>query len=812
MKRSEAPPWCCGLLLLLLSPVAWAQSSSLQLTVTDENASAVSGAIVQLQGQAIARCITDQAGRCSLRSPAGSYTLTIRKDGFYTYTNDDLRISEVGQLDVALAHVQEVKESVNVVASTPQIDPAQVANTQSLGTQEIIDIPYPTTRDIRQALPLIPGVVRDLSGRTHVSGGSSYQTLDTLDGFNISHPVTGTLDLRFSSDAVRAINVQQSRYSTQFGQASAGVIGFETGIGDDHLRFSATNFIPSVSTKKGINFDKWTPRATLSGPIVKGKAWYLLAPDTEYDNNIITDLPSGADNNPLWRVSNLAKLQVNLSQRNILSGSFLLNHLHSDYEGLSLFRPKETTLIDVHGAQLATIKDQYYFSDGMLLEAGAAVNQYSDRSTPLGTMQYVLTPGPAQGNYFESTRGNARRVEGIANLYLPPLRLAGQHEIQLGIQADRIDDTQHIQRRPIDILRQDGTLYGRIVFSGPPGFSQNNLELGAYLEDRWSPLERLLLQPGIRFERDRIVGRLVAAPRLGVTYQLSARGDTKLSAGVGIFHDPTNLEIVTRPLQGSDLRYVYDASGTTVAGPPLPTSFSLNPDTLQVPRFLNWSLGLERRLGDATFLHAEYMRRSGSRGFGYTNRSSNPLVGDYLLTNTRRDRYRALQISLRHQLHEKHEVLVAYTRSRARSNEVVDFTLDNPTFSQQAVGVLPWDSPNKLISWGFLPFPFTKKWDIAYSSDWHTGLPFSVVNQQQQLVGAPNSRRFPDYFSLNLFLERRLSLASYNLALRFGFEDITGRRNPFAVNNNIDSPNFLQFEGTNGRAFTGRIRFLGRKK
>ncbi len=798
-------------LVLLLSICVCAQTSSLLVTVTDENGIAVPGAVVQLQGPATLRCETDHAGRCPFRAPAGSNRLTVNKDGFYALSTN-LRLPEVSHLDLTLAHTQEVKESVEVVASTPQIDPTQVANTQSLDSQEIIDVPYSTTRDIREALQLIPGVVRDFSGQAHVAGGATYETLTILDGFNITHPVTGTLDLRFSSDAVRAIDVQEGRYSVEFGKSSAGVIGFATGMGDDRLRFSATNFIPSVQNKKGLGFDKWTPRATLSGPIVKGRAWFLLAPDGEYDNNLIKDLPSGADRNPLWRVSNLAKVQVNLTQSNILSGSFLINHLHSDYDGLSLFTPKETTLIRDDGAYLATIKDQHYFSNGMLFEIGAAVNQYDDTARPLGMLPYVITPDLAHGNFFESTRGNSRRLEGIASLYLPPQHLAGRHEIRLGLDLDRLDDTQHIDRLPISILRADGTLYSRIVFSGPPAFSQDNVELGAYIQDRWLPSNRLLLQPGIRFDHDHFVGRTVASPRLGLTYLLSSSGDTKLSAGVGIFHDATNLEIVTQFLQGERLQYIYDATGTTLVGRPLPTTFSLIRGTLQVPRFLNWSIGLERRMPAAILVNAQYMQRDGSRGFVYTNLSTVPLVGQYLLTNTRRDHYRAFQISARRHYRENHEVLLAYTRSRARSNQVVDFTLDNPIFGPQAAGDLPWDSPNELISWGFLPFPFTKKWDIAYSADWHTGFPFSIVNQNQQIVGPPNSRRFPDYFAFNLFLERRFTLRGLNLALRGGFEDITGHRNPFAVNNNIDSPDFLQFEAATGRAFTARIRFLGRKK
>jgi hypothetical protein len=78
-------------------------------------------------------------------------------------------------------------------------------------------------------------------------------------------------------------------------------------------------------------------------------------------------------------------------------------------------------------------------------------------------------------------------------------------------------------------------------------------------------------------------------------------------------------------------------------------------------------------------------------------------------------------------------------------------------------------------------------------------------------VGLPGSHRFPDFFSLDLFLERRFHLFRYEWAIRGGFDNITGSRDPAVVVNNIDSPQFLTFEQSQGRAFTGRIRFLGRR-
>jgi hypothetical protein len=85
------------------------------------------------------------------------------------------------------------------------------------------------------------------------------------------------------------------------------------------------------------------------------------------------------------------------------------------------------------------------------------------------------------------------------------------------------------------------------------------------------------------------------------------------------------------------------------------------------------------------------------------------------------------------------------------------------------------------------------------------------VNQNHQLVGAPNSVRFPQYLPPYMQLERRIRLFGFMRALRAGFNDPTNRSNPTAVNNNVDPPDFLTYSGIQGRALTARVRLLGRK-
>ena len=255
------------------------------------------------------------------------------------------------------------------------------------------------------------------------------------------------------------------------------------------------------------------------------------------------------------------------------------------------------------------------------------------------------------------------------------------------------------------------------------------------------------------------------------------------------------------------------AGSNRVAGTPATTQFVVNQAMLEPPRFLNWSVGLERMLRGGIYGKFEFVDRHGEQGFTFANQSANPAApgGSFLLTNQRADHYDGFQMTLRRDFRNSHALLFSYARSSARTNRALEFTLDNPIFGQQVGGPLPWDAPDRIISWGWLPMPWFKRTDFAYSLEWRTGFPFNIVNAQQQLVGLPDRTRFPYYFTFNPALERVFQFFGYQFALRGGIDNITGRRNPVVVNNNIDSPQFLTFSGLGHRTFNGRIRFLGKK-
>jgi len=830
------------LIFVLVCSTAAQNPSPPTILVLDENGVAVLSARVSLEApqQPVLKCETDYAGRCRFPNLApGEYHLHIEKENFYAFDQPQVGLFPNATVEVAISHQQEVHEVVDVRESPPDIDPAQIASQETISGLDVIDIVYPGTHDFRNVLNFIPGVVQDQYGQPHVAGAQTYQTLSLLDGFNITQPANGQLLVRVSPDAFRSIQVEPSREPAEFGKGSGGVLNLNTGIGDDRYRFFATNFIPSLQDKHGWRFNQFLPRFTTSGPILKHRIWFYNAFEGEYTQLVYTALPAEQDSDYIWRIGNLSKVQANLTSRNILTTSFLINYLHDQYAFLSPQNPQQTSPQDVETAYLASIKDQHYFSGGTLFETGFAFDQYNLRLTPYGTEPYQITPTTAMGNFYLNQHTTATRWQSLGNLYLPPRHWLGRHDFKLGADLDHISYDAQFSRTPIAFLNSNATepQPADICFTAPHDQSfpctrystfspaipheENNTEVSAYIQDRWSVTNRLLIEPGIRFDWDSIVRDAVLSPRLAATYVLDNSGTTKLSAGIGIVYDATPIFLVARPYAGSrsDIFFATDptcppATDCVTTTGPLATTFSTTGHTLEPPRFLNWSIGLEKKLPREIYLKAEFLRRHGTNGFVYDTRNSTA-TGDFILLNTREDHYDAFQISARHNFRETYTIMGAYTHSSARTNQALDFNVDNPVLSSQQPGPYSWDTPNRFLSWGYLPFfnfPIFHKFELAYSMEARTGFPFNLLTDQQELIGKPNAQRFPFYFSLNVQLEKKFHLFNKYWAVRGGLDNITGRCNPYTVNNVIDSAHpEPTFTSCQGRAFTSRIRLLGSK-
>ncbi len=800
----------------LLSTAAKAQArdpARVQLTVLDENGVVVPDARVTISaaGRPPVELLTNHAGRIDFSLASSSpYQLQVDKQGFYETRKREVD-PQLPDIELTLEHEQIVRQEVNVIASTPNIDPQQTADVSTMDTPEIVNIPYVTNRDIVNLLPFNPGVIQDPTGQLHVAGSPTYATLDLLDGFDLRSPASGTLSLHVSTDAVRSIVTESTRYPAEYGKATGGVIAFASGMGDNRFRFNTTDFIPSYLENKGIHFDKFVPRVTFSGPIVKDKAWFFDGFDLAYANNYVVGLPSNADTDPSWQESNLSRFQFNLTPRNNLIAGLLFNDEYAPYSGLSTLSPQVSTVKLETLAWLPYLRDQQLFANGTLLDLGIGATRIHSGYEPHGDTPYELTPETSEGSYFENLTGRSSRIQESFALYLPPRRWMGQHNLQAGVDLDQISFGENFSRAPVNYLREDGTLLRRSTFPTQSPFTRQNADVGAYVQDRWQTHSGFSIEPGLRFDWDEIVRRPLASPRLAAVFAPGKIPTTKISAGVGVYYEHTQLEYLAEAFAGLRDDTYFATDGVTPVTPLLPTAFTVDYHLLRVPRVINWSGAIEQKLPAAIYASLSYIDKRGSNFFVFGNQSAPSLAGTYLLTNQSRQDYRAVNLSLRHSFAGNYVLFGAYTHSLAYTNAAIEYSPTVSYLGPQQPGPMPWNVPNRVISWGWLPVPLLQRWNFVYTLDWRTGLPFTAIDAGYAVVGAPNSHDFPDYLSFSPGLEWKFHLRGAYFGLRGMVENITDRQNPTVVNNVVDSPEYGAFSEPLGRAFTARLRLIGNK-
>ena len=168
---------------------------------------------------------------------------------------------------------------------------------------------------------------------------------------------------------------------------------------------------------------------------------------------------------------------------------------------------------------------------------------------------------------------------------------------------------------------------------------------------------------------------------------------------------------------------------------------------------------------------------------------------------------------------------VAYVRSRATGdlNTFNDYfgNLRNPLIRANERSLQPFDAPNRLLAWGDIALP--KQITVSPVIDWHTGFPFSLVDENQNFAGARNrGGRYPSFFSLDLQVTKGLAPRVPNWGFiptkfrgrkipgRFGVKvfNLTNHWNPRDFQNNVDASDFGTFYNSPHRGIRLKFEFV----
>lgn len=798
--------------------------------IRDENGAPVSGVHISAHPvdspQPVWQAETGPDGAFSLTlASSGDFLLDASREGYYKLKDQTLHV-ETGlaqDFSFTLATVREVFQSVDVSEQPSPTDIEQTQNEERLAGTEINDILYPNSHSLVNAMKLMPGVVQDSAGGVHFNGSTGNQVQYLLNGFNITNPISGQLNTTLAVEGIRSLDYSSGRYSPELGKGTAGVLAINTDSGTDTFHYTATDFIPGIDLQQGLRMGNYYPRFGVSGPILRKRIWFSDTLDFEYTNTLITGLPRGQNTSTGWSANNLLHFQANLTPRNIVYADFLANLGDQGNLGLGVLDPVSTTQTVHTREYFGSIKDQIYLGNRSMLEFGYAHNDFITSQTPQGDAFYVYSPEGRSGNYFIRSTQQGTRDQALIHGYAPQFHLFGLHQVQAGFDADALQYDGNFSRTGYELLGLSNQLISETTFTGPGSFKVHDTEAAPWLLDTWRIVKRLQIDAGFRWDWDRLADNGAWSPRASFSWAPWASGRTRISGGYAVTRDAVSLAPFGMALDQTALTTSFTGAGTP-AGPPAVTSFVLPAGPLQLPAAANWSLNADREITSRLSASVKLLRRRGTDGFDFVNLlapdappSVLPLPdgaagGVYQLANLRRDDYDSVQLAVHQRFSGQYEWMVSYTRSRALSNALLDSNAAEPLAILPGLEPMPWDAPNRLLGWAYLPLPIQKKkkiWSISAMVDARSGFPFSLQEPDGLISGAVDSHRYPFNLDLNIAIERIITLHNYRFALRLGGDNLTNSKNPTAVENVIGAPTFMQFLGDEGRHYVIRIRFFG---
>jgi hypothetical protein len=209
-------------------------------TVQDASGAVVSGAKVKITseatGQQVRELTTDEAGIFTATLlPVGNYTVEVNATGFAPskFTGIAVSITETTRM-IATLKVSSSQQEVVVESQVTQIDTADAATGESVGTETITTLPL-ATRNFQQILTLSAGASSDLNNASqlgrgqvfiHVNGGREDNNNYLIDGISVADYAFGELTYTPlpNPDAIDQFKVSTSLYDATQGRNGGGNI------------------------------------------------------------------------------------------------------------------------------------------------------------------------------------------------------------------------------------------------------------------------------------------------------------------------------------------------------------------------------------------------------------------------------------------------------------------------------------------------------------------------------------------------------------------------------------------------------------
>ncbi|MEJ7618739.1 MAG: TonB-dependent receptor, partial [Pyrinomonadaceae bacterium] len=678
----------------------------------------------------IIKTVTDDAGNFNFPNlPAANYLLTVDAHGLPSFTRE-ISLAAGAALTIEVVLTATLSESVTVRDEEGLLSTAETSTSNTIRSQTLKDLPL-RAENYQSALLLTPGVVRDRDGLDHIKGARAGQSAYTVNGADITDPVTGNVAFDIPLEAAASVRIEENPYSAEFGRLTGGATNLETKGGGDTFRFTATRFLPTFRNVISGPLDSFRPRVTLSGPIIRNRLFFLQSFEYRFSRSRVPSLVAPRNSSTLQSFNSFTQLDLTINKSNRLKLFAAFFPQTRRYVNLSTFNPQETTPDIKQRGSLFSVSEQAIFGDGSFLTSELSYKTFSVDVFAQGAQALTLLPDGNIGNYFADTRRRAPRLQWQETYYVRPFDLGGQHSFKIGTEVAHTNVSGRFAYRPILIRRQSGTLAERINFADAvtvPTRATN--EVGAFLQDHWVINHKLTVDAGLRFDRDGIVRANNFAPRLSFLYLPLKNDRTVIRGGVGLFYDRTPLGIGYFTQLPERIVTTFASDGISVTDGERRYANVIE-GRLHNPRSVRWSLQLDRGITHNLTTRVGYLERATKNDFMIEPRSETAGTGALVLGSNGRSRYRELQILAAYNNSRMGNWNAAYVLARARGdlNTIDNFLGDLPSFvvRPNEYGPLPFDAPHRFLFYGQL----NTRHDIVLSPsiEIRSGFPVSFVDE-----------------------------------------------------------------------------------
>ena len=730
--------------------------------------------------------------------PAGRYRLrTQALDLIDTDREVVLRAGQTTDLQIEL-DLLPLAESVLVVPSSVDAGMPTI-EARPIPVEGLVDEAPIAAGRVEDVLALFPGIVQTTGGISVRGSWRTGQTSAQADEALLVDASTGNKPVTLPADAVSTIEALGSPFTAGFGRFSAGVTVFHTRAGSERWRMLANGFIPSYRVARDnqlrpVGIDGFTPRVTVAGPLIKGRVTMAESAQYYYQSHDARDRPVD-ELSTQKEVRLFTRIDATLSAGHTLTASSDVFVQRLAASNLNTFNPPGVAFNLRQTSLGVSVLDRVVLGTAGMLESGLHVASYDVHIGGNGDADMTITPAVNSGTYFNSQTRQPRSWQWTET-YARSASALGDHVFSVGLDLLHAAYSGTSASRPIDVLRVDDTLAERTTFGPESAEHVAATDVALFVEDRWHPFDRAVVEAGWRLSRDGVSEMTASEPRAGVALNIRRDGTSHVFGGIGLYRERTPLVI------GADTQFErrtvtrYAADGETVISGPVTLAPRID-GRLGVPNALTWSVGYEHRVGRRLSLSGSYIDRRGRSELIVEPELDSG--GALVLSSRGASRYRAFDASVSYLRSAALELSASYTRSTSSAdlNAYSAFfgTGRLPLIRSDGYGPTDSDVPHRVIVRGRAEV--RSHWLFVPVLEVRSGFPYSALDEYRDPVGGWNTAgRFPPVVALNVSVERRVRVRDWNLWVGVRLFNVLNRFAPVDVQEVIAAPDFRTMYGS----------------